>query len=228
MGTIMKWFNLARIGTAIVLGGMMTAAMPGCVNPHPPDGAEAFDRPSDKPPSAQTLYAMAGVMESQGQDDRARLVYAHILHTYPEFVPAYCSMAEIQMRERHVDEAIDTLTMGLKHAPKDPTLHNNVGMCRIARKEYSTALKEFTEAAADGPANARYRANMAMAVGMLGRYDESLALYKQVMPEADAHYNLAIICEARKDVARASDEFKLAKALHEKTVQSAVGSGAKS
>ena len=48
-------------------------------------------------------------MVAQGQDDRARFVLARVLHEHPDFVPAYCMMAELQMRSRHVDEAIDSV-----------------------------------------------------------------------------------------------------------------------
>jgi len=203
-------------------------AVVGCAGPHPPDEADAFDRPGNRPPNSRTLYSMARVMESQGEDDRARMIYAGILHAEPDFAPAYCSIAEIQMRQRHVDEAIDTLSTGLKRAPTDPVLHNDIGMARVAKQEYAQALKHFTQAAANGPSNARYRANMAMALGMLGRYDEALSLYKEVLPDADAHYNLAVICEARKDTVRASDEFRQAKALQQKSVQAASDRGEKS
>ena len=58
-----------------------------------------------------------------------------------------------------------------------------------------------------------YRGNVAMAVGMQGRYDEALTLYKQVLTPADAHYNLGVLCEARGDVTRAFDEYARAKEL---------------
>jgi hypothetical protein len=58
--------------------------------------------------------------------------------------------------------------------------------------------------------DARYRGNMALALGMLGRYEESLSLYQQVVSPSDAHFNLAVICDARKDPARAEQEYKLA------------------
>src|SRR5204862_6779098 len=105
---------------------------------------------------------------------------------------------------------------GLKISGKEPILHNDIGMCLVMKKNFAGALDRFTMAAAIAPHDARFRSNMAMAVGMLGRYEESLALYLQVLAPADAHFNLGVVCEARKDGPRAEQEFRKAKELTEK------------
>jgi Flp pilus assembly protein TadD len=87
---------------------------------------------------------------------------------------------------------------------------NNLGMCWLMRGDYAKASEEFTRACGLAPQNARYRSNLAVALGMMGRYDESLALFAQVVPAGTAHYNLYVICQARKDPSRASREYALA------------------
>ena len=47
------------------------------------------------------------------------------------------------------------------------------------------------------PENAKYRSNMAVALGLMGRDEESLALFKQVLPEDQANHNLSVLREAR-------------------------------
>ena len=54
--------------------------------------------------------------------------------------------------------------------------------------------------------------NMAVALGMMGRYPEALALYQQVLPAGEAHYNLGVLCDARHDTARATQEYRAAQA----------------
>ena len=66
---------------------------------------------------------------------------------------------------------------------------------------------------AAAPAERLYQANLAMAVGMGGRYDQSLVLYQDVLPAAEAHYNLALLCQARGDTTRADQEFATAKSM---------------
>jgi hypothetical protein len=48
---------------------------------------------------------------------------------------------------------------------------------------------------------------LALALGMCGKYDQALVLYQEVLPVADAHYNLGLLCQARDDTKRAEDEF---------------------
>jgi Flp pilus assembly protein TadD len=70
-------------------------------------------------------------------------------------------------------------------------------MCWIIKRDYENALKMFTKAAGIMPENVKYRANMAVALGLMGRDDESLSLFYQVLPEDQAKYNLSILQEAR-------------------------------
>ena len=48
---------------------------------------------------------------------------------------------------------------------------------------------------------------------MLGRYEEAMALYQRVVKPQQAHYNLAVVCEARKDTKRAAAEFAIAQSI---------------
>ncbi|MHC4124148.1 MAG: tetratricopeptide repeat protein [Planctomycetota bacterium] len=159
---------------------------------------DEFKKGAERPPTAKTLYTMAGVMVNQGKDAHAEDVLRRLLRENPKFVPAYNSLAEIKMRQRKIDQAIQTLTKGLSISPGDPVLINNLGMCWMLRQDYHKALEEFTNAAGLKPENARYRANMAVALAFLGRDEEALSLYKQILPEDKAKYNLSIIQHARQ------------------------------
>ena len=46
------------------------------------------------------------------------------------------------------------------------------------------------------PESEKYRANMATALGLLGRHEESLALLEQVLPEDKARHNAEILRKA--------------------------------
>jgi serine/threonine-protein kinase len=155
-----------------------------------------FQRQADRPPTAKTLYAMAGILATQGKNAQCEFVLNRIIQDYPRFLPAYNSLAEVQMRQGRVNAAIETISGGLRIRPRDPVLLNNLGMCRIVHKDYEKALEAFTEAAGVVPENARYRTNMALALGLMGRYEESLSLFKQVLPEDQANHNLNILREA--------------------------------
>jgi tetratricopeptide (TPR) repeat protein len=224
MDSAIRWITVVAIGAGLLgaVGGCASQpAQPEHANGTPVTTAQAdaneqpdeFEKGANRAPSAQTLYRMAQIMTGQGRDPEAEYVLRRIIKEYKEYVPAYCALAESQMRGRRVDEAIVTLQAGLKVLPKEAILHNDIGMCRLMKKEYAAALKCFTDSAAIAPHDARFRANMAMTLGLMGRYEESLNLYLQVLTPADAHYNLGVVCEARKDTARAEKEFRKAKDL---------------
>ncbi len=165
---------------------------------------DQFQRSADRPASPRTLYALAQILQTQGKDSQAEPVLCKIINDEPRFMPAYCDLAEIQMRQRRIDEAANTLSAGLKQSADEPILINDRGMCHLLLHDYEAALGDFVRATALVPDDARYRTNMAVALAMLGRYDEAFATYSLVMPPADAYYNLALISDARGDAMRAA------------------------
>lgn len=78
-------------------------------------------------------------------------------------------------------------------------------MCWMIRRDYEKALQMFTEAAGLEPENTRYRANMAATLGLMGRDEEALALYRQILPDKQANKNLTIIRQARSTVSKSDD-----------------------
>ena len=104
----------------------------------------------------------------------------------------------MELGRRHIDDALLTLSTALEVCPRDPVLLNNYGMCWLIRGRAADALEMFTEAAAVVPNNARYRANMAVALGLMGRYDEAASLYSQILPPEQVHHNVAVLRNAKK------------------------------
>lgn len=216
--------HLSRGRCRIVLGAVVTVAglwgPPGCSDvtpaPHPiadaPEDpqAEAFEAAADRPPTVRTVYVMAKLYVVQGKDVEAENLLRQVIKETPKFVPAYCDLAELQLRRNRTDDAKQTLTTALKVVPGAPVLSNNLGMCYLRTGEYEFALQSFQAASKARPEEGRYRSNAALATAMLGRYEDALALYRQVLSEADAHYNLGVICESIKDHSRASQEFEKA------------------
>lgn len=170
------------------------------------DADAAFDAGANRPPTPRTLYSMARILAAQGRDPQCEMVLIRIIREHPRFMPAYCDLAELKLRNHNIDDAIQTLSAGLSVSPRDAILANNLGMCWMLKGDYDEALSMFTQAAGANPDDARFRANMAASLGLLGRYDEALSLYEQVIPIPDARHNLAVISAARGDDARAEQE----------------------
>jgi Flp pilus assembly protein TadD len=170
-------------------------------------GMDDFDAASGREPSANSLNAVARLCLAQGRTTEAQNVLHNILEKDPEFLPAYEELAQSYAAGGQIESAVAVLNLGLEKAPHDPILLNDLGMCQLLQKDYGTALQSFTQAAAGAPSDARCRANMAVALGLLGRVDEALSLYLQVMPPAEAHWNVGVLSAAISDATRAQREF---------------------
>jgi tetratricopeptide (TPR) repeat protein len=212
-----KFLSIKACAAMMLAGTMACLAAPGCSdnnwanNKTPKD---EYDVSAGRKPTAQTLFSLARILVSQGKDQEASVMLDRIIHQEPNFIPAYCELSEALMRQQDLDGAARVLSAGLKAAPRESLLWNNLGMCYLFQQKYDKALESFTVAGGIVPSSAMYRSNMATALGMQGRYEEALALYQQVLPMDEAHYNLGVVCQARNDMARAKQEFDSAAAAN--------------
>ncbi len=210
------------VAVCLILGwfaGCETATSTSNGYSRPASGVSTFESNKGKDPIPETLFSVSRILIAQGRDEEAEPILRRITSEHQSFVPAYNKLAEIQMRDQRLGEALQTLQAGLEEDPENVTLLNNLGMCWLLRERYDTALEVFTEAASLSPDDARLRANMAVAIGMQGRYDEAFALYEQVVSRAEAHYNLGVLAQAREDYGRAGDEFAQAERINPSVVR---------
>lgn len=203
---ICAWFvsALVVLATAMSLGGCVSTER---------DNSPGFQDARDPSPTPETMHALANILAAQGRQRDSAMILRRLMREHPRYAPAYSKLAELYVRSDRIDRAIDILEAGLDVAPEDPTLHNNLGMCKLLQADYPTALAHFVEATRLRPDHRAYLANRAMTLGLLGRYGESLELYKQFLEPHRAHHNLAVICLSRDDLTRARRHQALARSL---------------
>ena len=190
---------------ALCLGGCSESVGPASETDWAADSADReFQTQADRPPTAKTLWATAQILATQGKDSECEYILNRIIREDPKFLPARNSLAELQMRQGRTSTAIETLQDALHIQPEDPVLLNNLGMCWIIRRDYEKALEMFNKAAGLSPENTKYRANMAVALGLIGREEESLSLFKQILPEDQANHNLDVLRQAKENTEGAS------------------------
>jgi Flp pilus assembly protein TadD len=207
--------------TAALLSAVFMAA--GCESTQSPPVGDSyashqqlddqFAKGLHRAPTPATLYSMARLLEAQQKDAQAEYVLQRVIKEYPQFLPAYVELSGLYMRRGMVDKAMEILQAGRQVAPNDALLANNIGMCWLVKDQPETALTSFNQAVELDPNNARYLSNKATAQGLAGQYEDALDTYMQVVREDQAHYNLAVVCEARKDYERAKAEFEIARTL---------------
>jgi tetratricopeptide (TPR) repeat protein len=156
-----------------------------------------FSEGANRPATPQTKYAYARVLAARGQYGPCDALLTSVLKEVPNFRGAYLLQAEARMRLRRVDDAISTLRFAMRVFPKDHVLLNNLGICYLMKSDCLSALDTFTLAASLQPDNARYRSNMALALGLLGRKEESVSLYRLTVSGDDAQHNVEVLDAAR-------------------------------
>lgn len=206
------------MGTKLWIGPALAAlALLGACATSPdalaPGVDDEFGVGGDRPPSVRTLHTMSRVLANQGRDGQCELVLLKLLEEDPCFLPAYLELAELHLRNNRTQSAVEVLERALEHGSEDPVIQNDLGMAYLLNGDHGRAVDSFTAASELAPDEARHRSNLAMALGMLGFADEALSVYLEVIPAADAHYNVAVLLEARGETERAAEEFLIAEAM---------------
>lgn len=191
-------------GTACMLV-LMHAGLVGCQSGQ--SQRDAFNDGADRPPTPRTLHMMARLLNENGRTDQAEYVLLKIIDENPLYLPGYVELADLQIRRQRYAPAIETLTAAHTLAPADPVIANNLGVLHLRGRQYAEASGAFDAAVAADPQEARYRANLALSLGMQGAYHEAYEVYTSVVTPSEAFWNIGVISEARQDMERASAFF---------------------
>jgi Flp pilus assembly protein TadD len=98
---------------------------------------------------------------------------------------------------RH-DEARRYYDSALKIAPGEPTVLSNLGMSYMLSKDLPKAEQTLRQAYASQKADARVRQNLALVVGLQGRFGEAESIAKADLPPDEAAANVAYLKEMLK------------------------------
>jgi Flp pilus assembly protein TadD len=98
---------------------------------------------------------------------------------------------------RH-DEARRYYESALKIAPGEPTVLSNLGMSYMLSKDLPKAEQALRQAYASQHADARVRQNLALVVGLQGRFSEAESIAKADLPPDEAAANVAYLKEMLK------------------------------
>jgi len=78
-------------------------------------------------------------------------------------------------------------------APNEPSIQSNLGMSYVLTGDLKTAESYLRAAAAQPAADSRVRQNLALVVGLQGRFDEARALFAAELPPDQVDANMAYI-----------------------------------
>ncbi len=90
-------------------------------------------------------------------------------------------------------EARAAYRQGLKIAPGQASLHANLGLSYAMTSELDKAEAELRLAVTSRGATSQVRQNLALVIGLQGRFEESQAMFAAEMPAAQVEANMAYI-----------------------------------
>ena len=101
---------------------------------------------------------------------------------------------------RH-EEARRYYASALRIMPDDPSVLSNLGLSYMLTKELPKSEETLRRAYASGRADARVRQNLALVIGLQGRFAEAESIVKTDLPAGEAAQNVAYLREMlnRKD-----------------------------
>jgi len=102
--------------------------------------------------------------------------------------------AALDQPGRH-DEARRYYASALKIAPEEPTVLSNLGMSYVLSKDLPKAEAALRRAYAGKSADGRVRQNLALVVGLQGRFSEAEGIVKADLPADEAAANVAYLKE---------------------------------
>ena len=197
-------FVSCALGLGAILAGCAT-------DPSKLDESKSyFDGGALQNPQPTTIVLTGRVLNSQGRTEEAEFVLRRVIVEYPEFPAGYSELAELLLKDNRNQEATILLEQGITEVPSSAMLHNDLGMCYVVSEEFKMAADSFSRARELDRNDAAYTANLAMARALQGNYDEAVTLYSEVISVAQAHGNVAVLAEARGDLARAESDRAIA------------------
>ncbi len=138
---------------------------------------------------------LAATAEQQGQLPMARRHYAKAREVAPEEPHVLLACARFYDRHGLTEEAWETYRQAWKHAAEDPVVLNDLGLFHARHSQWDQARQFLDRAIASQPGNLRYRNNLARVWAASGDADTAVATLENVLPPAQARFNVACMLQ---------------------------------
>lgn len=168
-----------------------------------------LDAKEAEPPKIlpETYFAAGHLLEQQGRIERAIVQYRRAVAVGHKYAPAYHRLGLLLSETGRRADALQALRRATELAPRDAIVRNNLGYELMMHEKWEDAAHEFSRAVELESGFARAHVNYGMALSKLGRFDEALASFRAVLPEADAYYNLGLMYRGQQRYEEATEAF---------------------
>ena len=123
--------------------------------------------------------------------EEARKFYNQALSTDPKCMDAYSGLAQVELNCQNYEGALACYRKGLAVDAKKAPLWYEMGICQARHRDWPAAQDSLSKACDLQPDNRIFVKTLAFCQAKNGRYEDSMASFKRIMDEGQAHYNLA-------------------------------------
>lgn len=177
--------------------------------------------------SDKTKINMARVQEQQGQLWKAREMYEELYQRHPKD-PVVChrlavvtsQMPDPKQPGGSFQQARRYFQQALKLDPHNAQILTDYAYALFLQNDLSGAETLLRQALREQPGNRRATNNLAIVLGHQGKTEQSLAMFRRVVGEAEAQANLAYIHAQRGEGKQAVERYTKALAI-DKNMKSA-------
>jgi tetratricopeptide (TPR) repeat protein len=158
----------------------------------------------------ETKLMLARAHESEGDTQQSERLYREVLALDSENGKACHRLGIVLMTQGQTDEGILYLEQANLLLPDNAKVLADLGYAYLSSGSVDQALPLLQAAYEKDPRDERTINNLAQALGYSGEYGRSLALFREIMSEAEATANLAYIHSQTGDGAKAMELYSRA------------------
>jgi tetratricopeptide (TPR) repeat protein len=197
--SVKRGFN--KIGQALDPKGSSAKAVPE-------DDAIALKNQGK--PSPELYVAIARRSEEIGNQADAEQQYQAALRINADHLPALLGYARLKEQLGLANEAVALYRQAAKSHPREPSVHNNIGLFYARQGRLDDAVAAMTVAVQLAPKNPLYRNNIATVLVDQCRFREAYSHLRSVFSEASAYYNMGYLLNKKGQTQAAMQNFALA------------------
>jgi len=158
--------------------------------------SEALEKISSSPlteKSPALTFNLANLLFETGENEKAIAAYQSALKEYPSFRRAHRNLALALVRDKKLPEALGHLTEAIRLGDAAGSTYGLLGYCRLARKEFASALQAYRIAQVTEPDVAEWKAGIAQCLLETGGKEEAVALLDEVIARRPLEASYAVL-----------------------------------
>lgn len=173
------------------------------------DNQSAVSAKEAPPPKIlpDTHFAAGRLFERQGLAEKAIQQYRKAIAVNHNYGDAHHRLGVLLSATGRHEEALPLLRRAATLKPGSAVIHNDLGFELLFHHAWVEAEQEFRRATQILPRYPRAYVNLGLALSQQGRFDDALAAFLEVLPEPDAHYNLALLLRGQQRYAEATESL---------------------